>query len=194
MNLVIGFNKATSGRLIVDGHDINDLDLHEYRKNISVVPQNTVLFSGTIRDNITYGARHITKAQLTEVIRMARLEKVIEALPNGIDTSIGEHGSKLSGGQRQRIAIARAIIRNPSVIIFDEATSALDSETEREIQAAIDTLSKGRTTFIVAHRLSTIRNADKIAVMRDGVCVEFGSYDELMAKKGEFFHLKSLQA
>ncbi|MBQ1262913.1 MAG: ATP-binding cassette domain-containing protein, partial [Oscillospiraceae bacterium] len=99
-----------------------------------------------------------------------------------------------SGGQRQRIAIARAIIRNPSVIIFDEATSALDSETEREIQAAIDTLSKGRTTFIVAHRLSTIRNADKIAVMRDGVCVEFGSYDELMAKKGEFFHLKSLQA
>ncbi|MBQ5816357.1 MAG: ABC transporter ATP-binding protein [Oscillospiraceae bacterium] len=194
MNLVIGFNKATSGRLIVDGHDINDLDLHEYRKNISVVPQNTVLFSGTIRDHITYGARHITKAQLTEVIRMARLEKVIEALPNGIDTSIGEHGSKLSGGQRQRIAIARAIIRNPSVIIFDEATSALDSETEREIQAAIDTLSKGRTTFIVAHRLSTIRNADKIAVMRDGVCVEFGSYDELMAKKGEFFHLKSLQA
>ena len=193
MNLIIGFNKATGGKITVDGHDINNLDLHEYRKHISVVPQSTVLFSGTVRDNITYGARHITKAQLSDVIKMARLEKVIEALPNGLDTSIGEHGSKLSGGQRQRIAIARAIIRNPSVIIFDEATSALDSETEREIQAAIDVLSKDRTTFIVAHRLSTIRNADKIAVMRDGVCVEFGAYDELMAKKGEFYHLKSLQ-
>ena len=194
MNLIIGFNKATSGRITIDGYDINDLDLHEYRKHISVVPQSTVLFSGTIRDNITYGSSGIGDGQLNEAIKMARLEKVVEALPQGLDTSIGEHGSKLSGGQRQRIAIARAIIRNPSVIIFDEATSALDSETEREIQAAIDTLSKGRTTFIVAHRLSTIRNADKIAVMRDGVCVEFGSYDELMEKKGEFYHLKALQA
>ena len=194
MNLIIGFNKATSGKITIDGYDINDLDLHEYRRHISVVPQNTVLFSGTIRDNITYGASKITKAQLAEVIKMARLEKVVEGLPNGLDTSIGEHGSKLSGGQRQRIAIARAIIRNPSVIIFDEATSALDSETEREIQAAIDTLSEGRTTFIVAHRLSTIRNADKIAVMRDGVCVEFGTYDELMDKKGEFYNLKALQS
>lgn len=194
MNLIIGFNKATSGRITIDGHDMDDLDLHEYRKHISVVPQNTVLFSGTIRDNITYGARNITNDKLLNVIKMARLEKVVESLPHGLETSIGEHGSKLSGGQRQRIAIARAIIRNPRVIIFDEATSALDSETEREIQEAIDTLSEGRTTFIVAHRLSTIRNADKIAVMRDGVCVEFGTYDELMAKKGEFYHLKSLQA
>ena len=194
MNLIIGFNKATDGSLTIDGYDINDLDLHEYRKHISIVPQNTVLFSGTIRDNITYGSSGVSEERLKEAISMARLDEVIDSLPNGVNTSIGEHGSKLSGGQRQRISIARAIIRNPSVIIFDEATSALDSETEREIQKAIETLSNGRTTFVVAHRLSTIRNADKIAVMRNGVCVEFGSYDELMAKKGEFYNLKSLQA
>jgi len=194
MNLIIGFNSVTSGRLLIDGQNIDELDLHEYRTHISVVPQNTVLFSGSVRDNITYGSRNVSKKQLENAIKMARLESVIENLPNGLDTSIGEHGSKLSGGQRQRISIARAIIRNPSVIIFDEATSALDSETEREIQKAIETLSKGRTTFVVAHRLSTIRNADKIAVMRDGVCVEFGSYDELMEKKGEFYALKQLQS
>ncbi len=194
MNLIIGFNMPTGGRLLVDGNDIETLNLHEYRKFLSVVPQNTVLFSGTIRDNITYGSRDVSDRQLWEVIRMARLEKVIEALPNGLDTSIGEHGSKLSGGQRQRISIARAIIRNPRVIIFDEATSALDSETEREIQAAIDSLAHGRTTFMVAHRLSTIRNADKIAVMKNGVCVEYGSYEELMALRGEFYALKELQS
>lgn len=194
MNLIIGFNTATGGKLTVDGRDIKELDLHHYRKHISVVPQNTVLFSGSIRDNITYGSRNISEKQLANAIKMARLESVIENLPNGLDTSIGEHGSKLSGGQRQRISIARAIIRNPSVIIFDEATSALDSETEREIQKAIESLSKGRTTFVVAHRLSTIRNADKIAVMKNGVCVEFGSYDELMEKKGEFYALKALQS
>jgi len=194
MNLIIGFNTATGGKLTVDGRDIKELDLHHYRKHISVVPQNTVLFSGSIRDNITYGSRNISEKQLANAIKMARLESVIENLPNGLDTSIGEHGSKLSGGQRQRISIARAIIRNPSVIIFDEATSALDSETEREIQKAIESLSKGRTTFVVAHRLSTIRNADKIAVMKNGVCVEFGSYNELMEKKGEFYALKALQS
>ncbi len=194
MNLIIGFYKTSSGKLLIDGHDIEELDLHAYRKHISVVPQSSVLFSGTIRDNITYGSNNISEEKLREVIRMARLEKVIEKLPDGLETSVGEHGSKLSGGQRQRIAIARAIIRDPSVIIFDEATSALDSETEKEIQCAIDSLSRGRTTFIVAHRLSTIKNADKIAVMRDGVCVEFGSYDELMDKKGEFYNLKQLQS
>ena len=194
MNLIIGFNKATGGTITVDGVNIDELNLHEYRKHISIVPQNTILFSGSIRENITYGRRSVTEKKLKEVIKMAQLESVIAKLPDGLDTLIGEHGSKLSGGQRQRISIARAIIRNPSVIIFDEATSALDSETEREIQLAIDTLSSGRTTFIVAHRLSTIKNADKIAVMKNGVCVEFGTYDELMAKKGEFYSLKELQS
>jgi ATP-binding cassette subfamily B protein len=122
------------------------------------------------------------------------LRSVIEKLPKGLNTSVGEHGDKLSGGQKQRIAIARAIIRDPKVIIFDEATSALDSASELEIQKAIENLTKNRTTFIVAHRLSTIRNADKIAVIRDGKCVEFGNYEELMEKKGEFYNLKSLQS
>lgn len=194
MNLVIGFNKAHSGQLLIDGININDIDLHSYRRMISVVPQNTILFSGSIKDNITYGRKHITDEQLKEVIHMAQLDSVIEKLPDGINTMVGEHGSKLSGGQRQRISIARAIIRDPRVIIFDEATSALDSVTEREIQAAIDSLTRDRTTFIVAHRLSTIKNADKIAVLRDGRCVEYGTYDELLAKKGEFYHYKQMQS
>lgn len=194
LNLVIGFNKATSGTVKVDGVDINDIDLHSYRQFISVVPQNTVLFSGTIRENITYGRGDISEEELGYVIDMAKLRSVIDKLPNGLDTCIGEHGGKLSGGQRQRISIARAIIRHPNVIIFDEATSALDTATEREIQEAINNLCIGRTTFIVAHRLSTIRNADRIAVIKEGRCVEIGTYDDLMAKKGEFYTLKQLQS
>lgn len=193
INLVIGFNAADTGEVLVDGMPISSLDLHAYRKMISVVPQNSILFSGTIRENITYGQSDISEERLMKAVRAARLDSVIEKLPDGLDTRVGEHGNKLSGGQRQRISIARAIIRNPRVIIFDEATSALDSVTEKEIQAAIDDLTADRTTFIVAHRLSTIRNADKIAVLRDGMCVECGSYDELMAKKGEFYKYKNLQ-
>mgnify|MGYP003310736117 CR=1 FL=1 len=194
INLVIGFNKAVSGRVLVDGRDINDIDLRSYRRMISVVPQNTILFSGTVRDNITYGNSRISKETLDHAIKAARLESVIASLPDGLETSVGEHGGKLSGGQRQRISIARAIIRDPQVIIFDEATSALDSVTEREIQAAIDNLTANRTTFIVAHRLSTIRNADKIAVIRDGRCVEFGTWDELLEKKGEFYRYRMAQS
>ena len=131
---------------------------------------------------------------LDYAVKAARLESVIEKLPDGINTVVGEHGAKLSGGQRQRISIARAIIRNPRVIIFDEATSALDSATEKEIQTAIENLTADRTTFIVAHRLSTIKNADKIAVMDGGKCVEYGTYDELLAAKGRFYELKMLQS
>lgn len=123
----------------------------------------------------------------------ANLNSFINSLPDGLDTFVGEHGSKLSGGQRQRITIARAIIRNPKVTILDEATSALDSISEKEIQDAIQNLTRNRTTFIVAHRLSTIRNADKIAVVKGGVCAEFGTYEELMALKGEFYKMKMLQ-
>ena len=194
INLVIGFNKATKGEVMIDGKNINDIDLRSYRKMISIVPQNSILFSGTIRENITYGLKSISEEKLKEVIKMAQLESVIEKLPYGLDTLVGEHGGKLSGGQKQRISIARAIIRNPKVIIFDEATSALDSVTEREIQAAIDNLTKDRTTFMIAHRLSTIKNADKIAVIKDGKCVEFGTYDELMEKKGEFYNYKQMQS
>ena len=168
--------------------------MRSYRRFVSIVPQNSILFSGTIRENITYGRKHVTDELLNYVIKAARLESVIEKLPDGLDTSVGEHGAKLSGGQRQRISIARAIIRDPRVIIFDEATSALDSVTEKEIQEAIENLTKDRTTFIVAHRLSTIRNADKIAVVDNGRCVEYGTYDELMAKKGRFYNLKQIQS
>ena len=194
VNLVTGFYKPTSGKILIDGKNIEQINLHSYRRFLSVVPQKTILFSGTVKENITYGNPRISKERLNEVIEAAQLGNVIEKLPKGLNTSVGEHGDKLSGGQKQRIAIARAIIRDPKVIVFDEATSALDSVSEAEIQKAIDHLTKNRTTFIVAHRLSTIRNADKIAVIREGRCVEFGTYEELMEKKGEFYNLKSLQA
>lgn len=194
VNLVTGFYKPTSGEILIDGKNIEQINLHSYRRFLSVVPQKTILFSGTVKENITYGNPRISKERLNEVIEAAQLGNVIEKLPKGLNTSVGEHGDKLSGGQKQRIAIARAIIRDPKVIVFDEATSALDSVSEAEIQKAIDHLTKNRTTFIVAHRLSTIRNADKIAVIREGRCVEFGTYEELMEKKGEFYNLKSLQA
>ena len=158
------------------------------------MPQNSILFSGTVRENITYGRTDYTEEQIANAVHAAQLDDVIARLPRGLDTPVGEHGAKLSGGQRQRISIARAIIRDPKVIIFDEATSALDSVTEREIQAAIESLTRDRTTFMVAHRLSTIKNADKIAVIKDGKCVEYGTYDELIDKKGEFYAFKEIQS
>lgn len=194
LNLVIGFNMIDSGTFEIDDIDASKLDMRSYRRNISVVPQNSILFSGTIRENITYGTKYVTKEMLDYAVKAAMLESVIDKLPDGLDTMVGEHGAKLSGGQRQRISIARAIIRDPRVIIFDEATSALDSVTEKEIQKAIENLTEDRTTFIVAHRLSTIRNADKIAVVADGKCVEYGTYEELMERKGEFYKLKKMQS
>ena len=158
------------------------------------MPQNSILFSGSIRDNITYGMRHVDEVMLRNAIKAANLESLIKSLPEGWNTVIGEHGGKLSGGQRQRISIARAIIRNPKVIILDEATSALDSISEREIQVALNNLTKDRTTFIVAHRLSTIRDADKIAVLNNGVCNEYGTFEQLMKQKGEFYQMRKLQA
>lgn len=194
VNMAIGFFMPNSGDVFIDGKNMKDLDMRSMRKRIAVVPQNTILFNGTIKENITYGRSKVSKAEIDKAIEAANLKKVIERLPNGINTDIGEHGGKLSGGQRQRISIARAIIRNPDVIIFDEATSALDTVSEAEIQAAINNLAKDRTTFIVAHRLSTIRNADKIAVMQNGTCVEFGTYDELIERKGEFYKYKMAQS
>ena len=159
-----------------------------------MVPQTSIIFSGTIRDNITYGMEDVDEETLSKVVDAANLRELIDRLPEGLDTMVGEHGGKLSGGQRQRISIARALIRNPEVIVFDEATSALDSISEKLIQSAINNLTKDRTTFIVAHRLSTIRDADKIAVIADGKCIEYGSFDELMALKGHFYKMKSLQS
>lgn len=193
LNLVIGFMKANRGTILIDGHDINDINLRSYRRHLAVVPQNSILFSGTIRDNITYGMPSVSDKQLREVLAAANLTSFIASLPNGLDTLVGEHGATLSGGQRQRISIARALIRDPKVIVLDEATSALDSISEKEIQNALVNLTKDRTTFIVAHRLSTIRNADKIAVMNAGVIREYGTFEELMALKGEFYQMRQLQ-
>jgi ATP-binding cassette subfamily B protein len=193
LNLIIGFNNASKGKVLIDGMDMAEIDLRSYRKYIAVVPQNTILFSGTIRSNITYGLPKVSEERLREVIESANLTEVINKLPMGIDTSIGEHGGRLSGGQRQRIAIARALIRDPQIIVLDEATSALDNISELHVQKAMRNLVKGRTTFIVAHRLSTIRDADRIVVMKDGRSVECGTYKELVSLKGEFFKLKKLQ-
>ncbi len=194
LNLVIGFNQAESGKVLVDGKDISKIDLRTYRKHLAVVPQTSILFSGTIRDNITYGCENVSEEELQRVIKAANLSELIASLPKGLDTMVGEHGGKLSGGQRQRISIARALIRDPKVIVLDEATSALDSISEKLIQQALNNLTKGRTTFIVAHRLSTIRDADRIAVIADGHCAEYGTYEELMALQGEFYQLKKIQS
>ncbi len=193
LNLVIGFIHATEGKVLIDGEDIETINLTAYRSQIAVVPQTPILFSGTIRENITYGQSGISDERLWEIIRAANLEDVVQNMPDGLDTMIQEHGGNLSGGQRQRISIARAFIRDPKILILDEATSALDSVSEEKIRIATERLVKDRTTLIVAHRLSTIKNADCIAVIGHGGLQEAGSYEELMAKKGEFYNLRRLQ-
>lgn len=192
MNLIIGFMKPTGGELKIDGKNIDEYNLSEYRHRISVVSQSSILFSGSIRDNITYGMSRYTEEELNRVAEEANVTEFIKDLPDGLGTDVGEHGGKLSGGQRQRITIARALIRNPRILILDEATSALDNISELHVQRAIAAAAKGRTTFIVAHRLSTIRDADRIVVMQNGEAVECGTYEELMAKKGAFYELKNL--
>ena len=193
MNLVIGFRRPTAGRIILDGADMQELDLRQYRRFLAVVPQTTLLFSGSVRENIVYGLRNIDDRRIWEILGISNAADFVSDLPEGLETPLGERGARLSGGQRQRIAIARALIRDPRVIVLDEATSALDVVSESLIQAAIQRLVRGRTTFIVAHRLSTIRNADRIVVMKQGRCVESGTHEQLMNAKGEFFRFKALQ-
>lgn len=192
MNMVIGFLKPTKGTIKIDGKPIDALSLSDYRRFISVVPQSSTLFTGSIRENITYGLCDVDEKRFNEVIEMANINEFVHDLPNGLDTMIGEHGDKLSGGQRQRISIARALMRDPKILILDEATSALDNVSEYHVQKAMSHLIKDRTTFIVAHRLSTIRDADRIIVLDKGRCVECGTYDELMDKRGRFYELKTL--
>ena len=192
MNMIIGFLKPTSGTLSIDGVNICDLDLSAYRSYLSVVPQSSVLFEGSIRDNITYGLKKYSDEQLNDAVERANINEFLKDMPDGLNTNVGEHGGKLSGGQKQRIAIARALIRDPRILILDEATSALDNVSEYHVQKAIESVIKGRTTFIVAHRLSTIRSADRIVCMENGEIAEIGTYDELMALKGKFYELKRL--
>lgn len=192
LSLVIGFYHTQEGKVLVDGIPINEIDIKKYRQSLAIVLQNNILFSGTIRDNITYGLPRFSEKELMRAIEMANLKEVIDNLPNGLETRVGEHGSQLSGGQKQRIAIARALIRDPKIIILDEATSALDNKSERVVQDAIDELMRGRTTLVVAHRLSTIRNADRIVVMEKGTIAEIGSYENLVNNRGMFYELQKL--
>ena len=189
--MIIGFIHAKGGDLLIDGKSIEDIDLTSYRKHISIVPQNSVMFAGSIRENITYGIENVTDEQIKNALEASRMYDFVMSLPKGLDSRLDEHAANLSGGQRQRLSIARAIIRNPSLIILDEATSALDNVSEREIQRAINSLTEGKTTIVVAHRLSTIRNADKIVVIKDGKCIEEGTYNDLISLGGEFYKMHS---
>jgi ATP-binding cassette subfamily B protein len=194
VNLAIGFRSPTTGRVLLDGQDMQGLDLRTYRRQIGVVPQTTILFNGTLRDNVTYGLDHISDAKLWEILAEANLTEFVRSLPQQLDTPLGENATRLSGGQRQRLAIARALIRDPRVILLDEATSALDTESERLVQNALVRLTQGRTTLIVAHRFSTIRQAHRIVVLQGGTIVEVGTQAELRALEGQFSRLANLQS
>lgn len=194
INLVVGFIRPNAGRILLDGKNMEEIDLRSYRRFLSVVPQESILFEGSVRDNVTYGLKSVRDETIRAALRDANALDFVEQLPQGLDTHIGERGAKLSGGQRQRLAITRALIRNPRVLVLDEATSALDTESEVLIQEALARLMRGRTTFVVAHRLSTIRNADRIAVLDDGAVTELGTHAQLMQRGGLYSRLSTLQA
>jgi ATP-binding cassette subfamily B protein len=181
------------GSIYIDGTDIREYTLDSLRRNIGIVQQDVFLFVGTIRDNIRYGRLDATDEEVYEAAKRANIHDYVMTLENGYDTEIGERGVKLSGGQKQRLSIARVFLKDPAILILDEATSALDNTTEVLIQQALDELCKGRTTFVVAHRLSTIRNADEIAVVIDGNITERGTHEELMTAGGTYKDLYSLQ-
>jgi ATP-binding cassette subfamily B protein len=188
---LIGLLKPQSGTITIDGHSLNELSLKDYRHHLSLVSQNPVLFNGTIKENITYGLKQYSDEDVMNALHEANCDDFIESLPKGVDTMLDENGSNLSGGQKQRLTIARALIRKPDLLFFDEATSALDNIAEKKVQSAIDASMKGRTTFVIAHRISTIRNADKILYIENGQIRESGTYDELMAAKGKFYAMES---
>lgn len=194
LNLAIGFLRPTTGQILLDGCDMNTLDLRTYRQFLSVVSQETILFEGTVRDNILYGSESVTEERLLQAIEEANARDFIQELPLGLNTLIGENGTKLSGGQRQRIAIARALLRDPRVLILDEATASLDTVSEALIQEALEYLKQNRTTFIAAHRLSTIRKANRIVVLDRGRIVEVGNHHQLLGNDGIYARLCSLQS
>ncbi|SMH44406.1 ATP-binding cassette, subfamily B [Rathayibacter oskolensis] len=194
LNLVLGFLRPTSGRILLDGRDAETLDLRSVRRFVSVVPQDSVLFEGSIRENVAYGLGAVRDDRVTAALRDANALDFVRALPEGWDTVVGERGARLSGGQRQRIAIARALVRDPRVLVLDEATSALDPEAEALVREALERLMRGRTTLVVAHRLSTVRSADRIVVLEHGRIVEIGGHAELLAAGGRYAVLHAVQA
>jgi ATP-binding cassette, subfamily B, bacterial len=193
INLLSRHYDVTQGRITIDGHDLRDINLYSLRRQIGVVLQESILFHTTILENLRYGRLNATDEEVKAAARAANIHHVIEALPKGYDTKIGEEGIKLSVGEKQRMAIARAILADPRILVLDEATSSLDSETESLIQDALDTLMKGRTSFVIAHRLSTIVKADQIVVMEKGVIKEVGSHSELLATGGIYARLYAEQ-
>jgi subfamily B ATP-binding cassette protein MsbA len=193
ISLVMAFNRPLSGVVTVDGHDLASLRLRDYRNQLGVVLQDNFLFDGTIADNIGFSDPHATREEIIAASRVAHCEEFINGFADGYDTIVGERGVKLSGGQRQRVAIARAILAEPKILILDEATSSLDSESEALIQDGLQSLRRGRTTFVIAHRLSTIRSADQILVLEAGEIVERGSHEELLAAGGRYKQLYDKQ-
>lgn len=192
-SLLPRFYDVTGGDIRVDGYSIKDVTLDSLRGQVGIVPQETMLFNGSVYDNILYGRLDATPDEVFAAAKAANADDFIRQLPHGYDTQLGDRGVNISGGQRQRIAIARAILKNPRILILDEATSALDTESERVVQEALDRLMIGRTSFVIAHRLSTIKNADKILVLEHGELVESGTHDELIAKNGLYAHLYQIQ-
>lgn len=194
INLLTGFLRPQSGVISVDGNDYSQFDLRTFRKFISVVPQESVLFEASVRDNITYGLGAVSDERVIAALKAANALDFVSELPEGVDTLVGERGARISGGQRQRLAIARALIRNPRILILDEATSALDSKSESEIQQALETLMRDRTTFVVAHRLSTVQRADLILVLDKGKMIESGRHSDLVRAGGLYQQLYEAQA
>jgi ATP-binding cassette subfamily B protein len=193
INLIPRFYDVTDGSVLVDGVDVRDMDLTSLRKQIGIVLQTSLLFSDTIKANIAYGRPEATMDEILAAAKAAQAHEFIEGFTNGYDTIVGERGVTLSGGQRQRVAIARALLMNPRILILDDSTSSVDTQTEKLIQAALDTLMEGRTTFVIAHRLSTVRRADVILVMDKGRIVERGTHAELLAAGGLYKEIHDLQ-
>ena len=194
INLIIGFLRPQSGSITIDGQDLSKFDLRSFRRFISVVPQESVLFEGTVRDNVTYGLSSVSEKTVNEALKSANALDFVNKLPEGVNTLVGERGARISGGQKQRMAIARALIRDPRILILDEATSALDSQSERAIQEALESLMHDRTTFVVAHRLSTVQKADLIMVLDKGELVESGRHSDLVHAGGLYQQLYEAQA
>jgi ATP-binding cassette subfamily B protein len=194
MNLLLRFYDPTEGSVTIDGVDTRRLDLDEFRLNVGVVPQESFLFPGSIRSNIAYGKPDAGSEDVIRAAKAANAHDFIVRFPDGYDSYVGERGQRLSGGERQRISIARAILHNPKILVLDEATSSVDTETERMIQDALNNLVEGRTVFAIAHRLSTLKHADRIIVLENGAIAEAGTHDELMSAEGIYHKLVTLQA